>query len=162
QWPGVMCIYGVTRIGQDSVGPSRFLPGLLRLLQATKPALVFLGGAWFILYLLNQRTRSAPLLNRLFVLLLPLGFLAAADAAAVLSASVLLLVEVASPTLLHLPYHHCAYDLIPRVPESMVAVTLFLAGCFFLGWACVARWLGRCPETEPLLPTTVRSLLRLS
>lgn len=245
QWPGIMCIYGVTRIGQDSVGPSRFLPGLLRFLQATKPALVFVGGAWFVLYLLNQRTRSAPLLNRLFVLLLPLGFLAAADAAAeltylaipkkeefptagccvrsladedaarflpqvlvgdagrpglyaayyglnlgmilallaathrrkapglalallalggaaVLAASGLFLVEVAAPTLLHLPYHHCAYDLIPRVPESMVAVTLFLAGCFFLGWACVARWLGRCRETEPLLPAMVRGLLRLS
>ena len=26
QWPGVMCVYGVTRIGTGSAGPSRFLP----------------------------------------------------------------------------------------------------------------------------------------
>src|SRR5262245_51215368 len=56
EWPGVMCIYGVTQIGTDSLGPSRYLPDLLRLLQLTKPALAFAGGAWFVLYLLNRRT----------------------------------------------------------------------------------------------------------
>jgi hypothetical protein len=247
EWKGVMCIYGVTQIGQDSLGPSRFLPDLLRFLQLAKPALVFAGGAWFVLYLLNRRTPSAPLLRRLFVVLLPLGALAAADAAAeltylaipkkevfptagccvglaaegsadrflppvllsdagrrwlrtayyganlglilalaaatrrpqaapgplalslllaggvaVLAASGLFLVEVAAPTLLGLPDHHCAYDLIPQVPEAVVAVTLFFAGCFFLGWAGVARWLGRCRETGPFLAPTVRGLLRLS
>jgi hypothetical protein len=248
EWPGVMCIYGVTQIGQGSLGPSRFLPDLLRFLQLAKPALVFAGGAWFVLYLLNRRTHSAPLLGRLFVVLLPLGALAAADAAAeltylaipkkeeslsagccvgfaeaersagrflppvllsgagrrwlrtayyganlglilalagythrpsaapgslalflllaggtaVLAASGLFLVEVAAPTLLGLPDHHCAYDLVPQVPEAVVAVTFFLAGCFSLGWAGVARWLGRCRETEPFLAPTVRGLLRLS
>jgi hypothetical protein len=241
-----MCIYGVTQVGKDSLGPSRFLPTLLRLLQLTKPALVFASGAWFVLYLLNRRTRTTPLLNRLFVVLLPLGALAAAEAATelayvaipkkevfpsggcclvdlevdsarfvppillgeagrpwlsaayyggnlglilalfastrrpdsspgslrlalfllgdvvVLATSGLFLVEVAAPVLLHLPYHHCAYDLIPQVPEALVAVTLFLAGCFFLGWACVARWFGRCRETEPFLAKMVRGLLRLS
>jgi hypothetical protein len=247
EWPGVMCIYGVTQIGKGSLGPSRFLPDLLRFLQLTKPALVFAGGAWFVLYLLNRRTRTAPLLNRLFVVLLPLGLLAVADATAelgyvaipkkevfasagccvgaadeggaarfvppvlvgdagrpylyagyyganlglllalgaatrrplaapgalglagfliadllVLATSGVFLVEVAAPHLLHLPFHHCAYDLVSDVPEAVVAVTLFLAGCFFLGWACVARWFGRCRETEPFLPGTVRGLLRLS
>src|SRR4051794_36975076 len=33
EWPGVMCIYGVTRIGAGGVGSSRFLPGLLTALQ---------------------------------------------------------------------------------------------------------------------------------
>jgi hypothetical protein len=242
--PMVMCIYGVTQIGRDSLGSSRFLPDLLRFLQVTKPALVFVSGAWFVLYLLNRRTLTGPLLGRLFVMLLPLGVLAAADAAAelaylaipkkeeippggcctiaeeekaamrflptglasdaaqpwlylayyganlglilallsalrspetapgagrlacllvgdvlVLAISGVFLVEVAAPTLLRTPLHHCAYDLIPKVPESLVAVCLFLAGCFFLGWACVVRWFGRCRETEPVLGKTVRGLL---
>jgi hypothetical protein len=74
----------------------------------------------------------------------------------------LFLVEVASPTLLGLPDHHCAYDLIPRVPEAVAAVVLFLGGTFFLGWACLASWFGRCPETEPFLGRTVRHLLQAS
>jgi hypothetical protein len=246
EWPGVMCIYGVTQVGKDSLGPSRFLPDLLWFLQVGKPTLVFAGGAWFVLYLLNRRTRTAPLLGRLFLVLLPLGALAAADAAAelayvgipkkeefppggccvgdlegaagqteplgdwgeawrgrlytayyggnlalvlallaasrpgrpapgaaglaallfggaaVLVASGLFLVQVAAPALLRLPYHHCPYDLIPKAPEAIVAVTLFIGGCLFLGWAGVARWLGRVPETEPFLPAAVRGLLRLS
>ena len=72
------------------------------------------------------------------------------------------MLDVAAPTLLQLPYHHCPYDLIPQVPEAVVAVSLFLGGCFFLGWAGVAQWLGRCPETAAFLPGTVRRLLRLS
>lgn len=240
EWPGVMCIYGVTQVGVDSTGPGRYLPGLLKLLQLTKPLLVFAGGAWFALYLLNRRARTGPLLGRLFVVLIPLGLLAAADAAAELAyigipkkeefppggcctvaadapsaarflppvliegagkswlagayyagnlalilalavatrrsgaapgwlglallllggvvnlaVSGLFLVEIASPALLRLPYHHCAYDLLPRAPEGVAAVTLYLAGCFSLGWAGVARWLGRRPETEPLLPRTI-------
>jgi hypothetical protein len=254
EWPGVMCIYGVTQVGAGSLGPSRFLPDLLRLVQWTRPVLVFGGGAWFVLYLINRRTRTAPLLGRLFLVLLPLGALAALDSAAdlayvgipkkeefpsggcctvafdqgarflpeslvedagrpwlyaayyggnlglalalflftrglrrplneeqapvlvsgrrlaglllggaiVLAVSGVFLIEVAAPTLLGLPHHHCPYDLVPQVPEAVVAVTLFAGGCFFLGWAGVARWLGRCPETEPFLPGTVRGLLWLS
>lgn len=245
QWRGVMCIYGVTQIGRGTLGASRFLPGLLEFLQLSKPALVFLGGAWFVLYLLNRRTRTAPLLGRLFVLLLPLGALAAADAAAELAyvaipkkevrvaggcctgdteagpgleitppalagdagrprliaayyginlglalvllaagvrgrglpsplalgllllgglaaaaASGLFLIEVAAPTLLHLPYHHCPYDLVGQAPEAVVAVAVYVAGFFLLGWACVARWLGHRGETEPYLGRMVRGLLR--
>lgn len=246
EWPGVMCIYGVTQIGKGTLGPARFLPDLLRLLQLTKPALVFGGGAWFVLYLLNRRTETGPLLNRLVVVLLPLGMLAATDAAADLAyvgipkkeefrqsgcclagpeadagrflppslvgeadrprvsaayyavngamvfalllatrrpgwapgslglgglaigglatfaVSGLFLEEVAAPTLLGLPYHHCPYDLIPRAPGAVVAVALFAAGGFFLGWACLARWLGRGPETRPFLAGSVRRLLWLS
>jgi hypothetical protein len=247
EWPGVMCVYGVTQVGAGSLGPARFLPGLLRFLHGAEPLLVFAGGAWFVLYLLNRRTRTGALLGRLFVVLLPVGALAVADAAAeltyiaipkkeefppagcctgagaeagaarflppalvsdagrpwlsvayygtnlalalgllgatrrpgaapgssglvlllvggagALAASALFLTEVAAPTLLHLPYHHCAYDLIPEVPEAVVAVALFLGGCFTLGWACVARWLGRCRETEAFLAGAVRGLLRLS
>ena len=49
EWPDVMCIYGVTRIGVGSMSISRFLPLLLAFLQVTKPLVVFLSGAWFTL-----------------------------------------------------------------------------------------------------------------
>jgi hypothetical protein len=82
EWPDVMCIYGVTRIGAGSIGVSRFLPPLVDAPQATKPALVFLSGAWFVLYLLNRRARTVPLTGRVLLVLLAAGLLAAADAAA--------------------------------------------------------------------------------
>src|SRR5207302_10144316 len=65
EWPGVMCIYGVTRVGEGSLGPARHLPDLLRVVQWMKPVLVFVGGAWFVLYLMNRRTATAPLVGRL-------------------------------------------------------------------------------------------------
>ena len=77
-----MCIYGVTRIGEGSVGISRFLPPLLAALQAAKPALVFLSGAWFVLYLVNRRTPTAPLTGRVLAVLLASALLAVGDAAA--------------------------------------------------------------------------------
>jgi hypothetical protein len=248
EWPGVMCIYGVTRIGQGSRGASRFLPALVTTLEAGKPALVFLSGAWFVLYLVNRRTRTAPLTGRVLGVLLLAGLLAVADAAAegaylvipkkeefasggcctgaideasranrflpgilvgekavpwlyaayftgnagmvlALAACVRLsrwrpvtgwlapllllaatsvavngvfLVEVAAPRLLHLPYHHCPYDLVGGAPESLVAVALFLGGCFAVGWACVAAWLGNRGEAGAFLPGTVRGLLHLA
>ncbi len=83
EWqPAVMCIYGVTQIGLGTLGPSRFLPRLVTGLQTTKPLLVFLSGAWFVLYLVNRRTRTAPLTGRVLLLLLAAGLLAIADAAA--------------------------------------------------------------------------------
>jgi hypothetical protein len=82
EWPGVMCIYGVTRIGSGSLGPARFLPPLLTALQILKPVLVFLSGAWFVLYLINRRTRTAPLTGRVLALLLLAGLVAVADSVA--------------------------------------------------------------------------------
>src|SRR5262249_22181938 len=81
EWPGAMCIYGVTQVGKGSIGPARHLPSLGLAMGIMKPLLVFAGGAWYVLYLLDRRTRTAPLLGRLFALLLPLGLLAIADAA---------------------------------------------------------------------------------
>jgi hypothetical protein len=63
---------------------------------------------------------------------------------------------------LGLPDHHCAYDLIPRVPEAVVAVVFFLGGSFFVGWAAVARALGRSRETEAYRPRIERRCLRLA
>src|SRR5262249_18719433 len=81
-FPGAMCIYGVTQIGTGSINASRYLPGLVKSLEVLKPALVFLSGAWFVLYLLNRQSRSAPLLRRVLVLLLAVGVVAMADATA--------------------------------------------------------------------------------
>lgn len=82
QWPGVMCIYGVTQIGRDSLNASRYLPDLFQLLQAVKPLLVFASGAWFVLYLLNRRTATAPLTRRILLFLILIGTLAIVDTSA--------------------------------------------------------------------------------
>lgn len=247
EWPGVMCIYGVTQIGAGSVGPSRFLPSLLKILEISKPALIFAGGAWFVLYLLNRRTKSSPMFNQILWGLFGVGLLATADAAVesaylmvpkkekflavgcctlafdaegsssrfvpkalinenyrailygayygingalILSLLVaahgsrggptriflglllfmsllavpisgLFLIEIAAPALLHQPYHHCPYDLVPDVPESVLAVVLFLWAVFCVGWSCVAGWFGRCEETETFLPDMIRHILML-
>jgi hypothetical protein len=247
EWPQVMCIYGVTRIGAGTLGPSRFLPALVTALQVTKPALVFLGGAWFVLYLVNRRTRTAPLTGRVLAVLLACGLLGVGDAAAevayltipkkevfpsggccteafdaksraalllpggwaeddaaprlyaayyavnaglvlavggcalrfrrrfsrrwlapllagaglCLVVSAVFLVEVGAPRLLHLPYHHCPYDLVPQAPESLVAVALFLVGTFSVGWACTAGWLGGRGEAALFVPGIVGRLLHL-
>src|SRR5262245_10229176 len=233
EWSGVMCIYGVTQIGAGSQDSSRFLPQLLALLQWTKPALVFVGGVWFVTYLVNRRTQTAPLLPRLFLILCAVGALATADSLAELAYVVIpkkealptggccttafddrgavwflphtlqtdaarvwlyvgyyaanfmlmllvglaarrarslsrrrmillfaagvitlgvsgsFLVEVAAPVLLHLPFHHCPYDLIPTVPETIVAIALHILAFFSLGWAALLPLLGRDPETAP-------------
>jgi hypothetical protein len=247
EWQGVMCIYGVTQIGAGSVGPSRFLPSLLTALQVLKPALVFLTGAWFVLYVVNRRTSTAPLMPRVLLAVLVVGLLAVLDAAiegaylaipkkeefpssgcctvaldnpsrmtgplsGVLSGAdlgpwlwgayygvnvgmclslagyvhllqgrqtgvrlvplalgalvsvpvnLVFLVEIAAPTLLHLPFHHCPYDLLPAVPESVVPIALFVVGSFAVGWACLAGWFGSCPETRPFLGQEIAKLLRL-
>jgi hypothetical protein len=247
EWPGAMCIYGVTRIGLGSRGVSRFLPPLVTGLEAVKPALVFLSGAWFVLHLANKRTRTAPLTGRVLALLLATGLLAVGDAAAELAYLVIpkkeeflsagcctealllaghdsrflpsmlfdesatpwlwagyfaanlgllaalrgydwfgrrsasrgwlaalfglatltaavngvFLVEVAAPRLLHLPFHHCPYDLVPRAPDSVAAAALFVAGDFAVGWACLAGCLGRHAETRQTLPGQVGRLLDL-
>ncbi len=245
QWPGVMCIYGVTRIGSHSLGVSRYLPPLLTALQVMKPTLVFLSGAWFVLHLVNRRTRTAPLTGRVRLVLLASALLATVDAAAevaylaipkkeeflsagccttaageteasrflpgtlvadknvpwlyavyyaanlglsatlagclrsvrrevspvrlallalgvvgTLAVNMVFLTDAAAPRLLHMPDHHCPYDLIPQAPESLAAVTLFLGGGFCVGWAGVAGWLGRGPECEWFLAGTVSRLLR--
>jgi hypothetical protein len=248
EWPDVMCIYGVTRIGTGSVGPSRFLPPLLDTLQAAKPLLIFLSGAWFALYAVNRRTATASLTGRVVALVMLSGVLAVGDAACevaylaipkkedvgptgccteafdaaeadvrflpeglrseraarwltclsyatnavmaagcwllsrrrsqpasllalttllagalvCLAAGAVFLVEVAAPRLLHLPYHHCPYDLIPRAPESIVAAALFVLACFSVGWAWIVRLAGNEAEARPYQVETVRRLLALA
>ena len=71
------------------------------------------------------------------------------------------LIEIAAPTLLHLPYHHCPYDLVPGAPESMVGVALYFLGLFAVGWACVAAWAADAPETRSFLPGSIGKVLFL-
>jgi len=248
QWPGIMCIYGVTRIGAGSVGPSRFLPLLLTALQTMKPALVFISGSWLVLHWINRQTRTAPLTGRVLFIIFAAGLFAISDAGAeaaylfipkkeqfpsygccaqafdsisaanrflpkawieekdtpaVLTlyyavnlavivtlggsiwlrpsqrlgwrllpllalatasmiVSAVFLIDVAAPRLLHLPFHHCPYDLIPRAPESLLAIALYCAGCLAVGWACVADWMGVHFESEAILPNIVRGWLQLA
>lgn len=82
QWPGVMCIQGVTRIGRGSLGASGWLPSLVAVLQWTKPALVFVTGAWLLLHAANHATATAPWTGRVLVAALLAGALATIDATA--------------------------------------------------------------------------------
>ena len=81
-WPGVMCIRGVTLIGTGSLGPSRWLPGLVAFLEAAKPALVFVSGLWLVLHLANRRAPTAARTGRVLAALVLCGGVAAADGAA--------------------------------------------------------------------------------
>jgi hypothetical protein len=81
EWPGVTCIYGVTRIGLGSDGISRHLPALLQTLQVLKPALVFLAGIWLVLYAAHRRSETAWLVRPLLITLLVIGAGSTADAA---------------------------------------------------------------------------------
>lgn len=255
EWPGAMCIYGIVKIGEGSLGAAAWLPGLAATLQITRPALVFLTGAWLAAYLVNRQTRTAPLLRRGLFLLVATGVLGAFDSgveaaylaipkrevfhssgcctvqpgatskapttamdstvmdsnwhaqaqslstpaffavcaamavaplavgalwganptrwrAAALAAPLagaavsvpvgrLFLTAKAAPAILGLPYHHCAYCLLPGAPEAVVGIVLFLLGAFAVGWACVAAWLGTCVEARPHAPRLVRRLLGL-
>ncbi|HUY35781.1 MAG TPA: hypothetical protein VMV69_23760 [Pirellulales bacterium] len=81
---------------------------------------------------------------------------ALAASVATLYVSARFLVDVAAPALLHLPYHHCLYDMVGTVKESAVAIGLLLWGTFCVGWACVAAWCGRSPDTLPFLASDIR------
>lgn len=94
EWPDVMCIYGVTRVGSGSMNSSRFLPPLLEALQVSKPVLVFLSGSRLVLHVVNRRTGTAPLTGRILAVMLAAGLLAFGDAAAELAYLVIPKTEV--------------------------------------------------------------------
>jgi hypothetical protein len=83
-------------------------------------------------------------------------------AAFAFAASGVFLVQVAAPILLHLPYHHCPYDLIPNAPEMVIAVALLFGGLMCVGWSAVLAWLGRAGETNQAVPGFIHSLLSLA
>ncbi len=232
EWPDVMCIYGVTKIGTGSLGTSRHLPGVIGAVQLLKPLVMFLCGSWFVTHWLNRKTANGVLLRQVLACSLFVGLASIADSsleasyvlipkrvdlpsvgcctmlgraqgsevfgstwreenghawlshayyavnvlmiaaltrhlsqvrtqATILSlgslmiggivaaaVSFLFLHEIAAPQILHLPDHHCAYDLISRAPESVVGIALFLFGSLAVGWAGVTFWLGQHPATS--------------
>jgi hypothetical protein len=94
--------------------------------------------------------------SRRSVLLLS-GLLAGAALTAAVSAA--FLVDVAAPAWLHLPHHHCAYDLIPRAPESLAGVIAFVLGTFAVGWAWATAWFADDAESPSNARRLVRTLL---
>jgi hypothetical protein len=78
QWPGVMCIQGVTRVGEGSPGAAGWLPGLLAALAVLRPAAVAAAGAWLTMHVVNRSTRSGPLAARVLAVAALAGALAAA------------------------------------------------------------------------------------
>ena len=78
QWPGVMCIQGVTRVGEASPGAPGWLPSLLASLAILRPAALAAAGAWLTLHLVNRSTRSGPLAARVLAVAALAGTLAAA------------------------------------------------------------------------------------
>lgn len=137
--------------------------------SALQPAPALLGAGqehrlWFHYYAINigmiLALGGAALLGRRLrpIWLVPLLLYSVLSVAV----SAVFLVEVAAPRLLRLPYHHCPYDLIPKAPESLVAIALYLFGAFAVGWAGVVAWLGVGPEARPLVPGMVQRFLRLA
>ncbi len=79
QWPGVMCIYGVLRVGTGSDGVTRWLPDILTGLQCTKPLAVFFGGGLFVLYLANRQTTHGSMTARMLATMTLFGAITVGD-----------------------------------------------------------------------------------
>jgi hypothetical protein len=116
----------VTRIGADSLGPSRRLPLLVDAMQLLKPILVFLSGAWFVLHLVNRQARTAPLTGKVLIGLAAAGLAAGLDAAAELG-----------------------YLLIPKTEEFPAAGCCAIAFDSFQEpqWFLASRWLGSAADS---------------
>jgi Ca2+/Na+ antiporter len=65
------------------------------------------------------------------------------------------LIEVGAPVALHLPYHHCPYDLIGGASETLLGIGAFAWGTLSVGWVCLASRYARDAETERVLPAIV-------
>jgi hypothetical protein len=64
----------------------------------------------------------------------------------------LFLGDVAAPTFLHLPYHHCVFCLAKLRPETLVGIALYVLGAFGVGWAVSARLVARGGGTGEGIP----------
>jgi hypothetical protein len=81
------------------------------------------------------------------------GFLAAASAFAT---------DAASPVLLRLPHHRCAWCLFASIPESLIGAALVFLGVFTCGWAALAAWSAPGEDGRAEMERQVRTLLRAS
>jgi len=146
EWPGVMCIEGVTRIGTGSVGAAAALPPLLRIIEVGKPAVGFAGGLWGVLHVAGRAGTHGW---RAVAALLACGALATADAAAELA---YLGIPKKEP---FLASGCCPVGSIPagHATAASTGSTTFLSAAFWtVGIAVVAtltvavRRLGRAPR----------------
>jgi hypothetical protein len=80
-----------------------------------------------------------------------LAFLAAAAAFAT---------DAASPILLRLPHHRCAWCLFASIPETIVGAALVFLGVFACGWAALAAWSAPAYDGRTEMERQVRTLLR--
>ncbi len=67
--PGAMCMFGVTQI----------LPHVVWFLQIIKPIAFFAMGGWFLLYYIDNQTKTSPLAVRKFTFLAVIGAVILAD-----------------------------------------------------------------------------------
>lgn len=67
--------------------------------------------------------------------------------------------EAASPAILHLPHHRCAWCLLSSAPECIVGVALFLGAVFAVGWAATVAWAAGAEESRASAAGQIRSLL---
>ena len=75
---------------------------------------------------------------------------------------VLAQIEVHSPRIMGLPFHHCLYCLWQYVPDTIVMYLLFVLGTSAVGWAFILDLCGRTGETLSVLPTFMRTLYGFS
>lgn len=76
--------------------------------------------------------------------------------------TMLFVIDIAAPVLLHQPDHHCPYDLASMAPLSILALAAVALGAFSAAWAWVAASIGANEESQSYVAPLVSSLLRLS
>lgn len=83
---------------------------------------------------------------------------------AVMNAAVFLLaqIEVHSPKIMGLPFHHCLYCLWQYVPDTILMYLLFVLGTSAVGWAFILDLFGRTSETMIALARFMRILYGVS
>ena len=152
RWPGVMCVAGVRRIGEGTVGASRFLPDLAAALDFTRILVLFAAGAWLVL----RRSAAVGASRRAAIAAALLGAVALVDGAASFGFAVLPREEV------HLEAGCCT---VPQRGDERLAVQadggdglsgLLIGGAALLGAGALAA---RGRAGTGLLPLGVFALL---
>lgn len=85
QWPGVMCIYGVTQVGRGRHDFGRFLPTIIEVIEWLRPAIVFAVGAWLLVYRQARRGGQGVVSGKVAGALLLVAVLSGIDAGLELS-----------------------------------------------------------------------------
>jgi hypothetical protein len=81
---------------------------------------------------------------------------------AFLAAAATFATNAASPILLRLPHHRCAWCLFASIPETIVGAALVFLGVFSCGWAALAAWSAPVEDGRTEVAGQTRALLRAS